>query len=128
MNVFKHTLKCAFIYCLFFITFANLSSYIRGGNKPIIEVCSDSKPGDPNSKGWCSVIFYLEDEEEGVDNGNHLLATINLNGPGVSLISQEEALERLEEAFSSIELSIISNLESREYPPSGDKLPEDLED
>ena len=114
MNVFKHTLKCAFIYCLFFVTFANLSSCMRGNSDPVIDVCSDG--------GWCSNVMYLD------GTNNHLLITINLDNENLPLISQEEALERLEEAFGFIELSIISNLESREYPVSGDELPEDLED
>lgn len=111
MNVFKHTLKCAFIYCLSFIAFANLSSCMRGAN-PVIDVCSNG--------GWCSNVMYLN------GTNNHLLITINLDDENLPLISQEQALSRLEEAFGFVELSIISNLESREYPSSGDELPEDL--
>ena len=106
METFKQTLKYGFIYCFFFIVFFNLSSCMRG-NDPVIDICSDG--------GWCSNVMYLN----GTDN--HLLITINLDDEDVPLISQEEALERLEEAFGFIELSIISNLESEAYPATGDE-------
>ena len=112
MNILKHTLKCAFIYCFFFVVFANLSSCLRGTNNPVIDVCSNG--------GWCSNVMYLDSVN------NHLLITINLDDEGTPLISQEQALGRLEEAFSFIELSLITHLESEEYPDSGDGFPQDI--
>ena len=107
MKTLKYTLKYGFIYCFFVIISFNLSSCMRGTNNPVIEVCSDG--------GWCSNVMYLN----GTDN--HLLITINLDDEGIPLISQEEALQRLEEAFGFVELSIISNLESEAYPATGDE-------
>ena len=80
---------------------------MRGTNNPVIEICSDGN--------WCSNVMYLDSTD------NHLLITINLDDEGVPLISQEQALDRLEEAFGFVELSIISNLESEAYPTTGDE-------
>lgn len=112
MKTLKYTLKYGFIYCFFVIISFNLSSCMRGTNNPVIEVCSDG--------GWCSNVMYLD------STNNHLLITINLDDENLPLIPQEQALERLNEAFGFVELSLITHLESEEYPPSGDELPEDL--
>ena len=111
METLKYTLEFLMLYCITLLIGITLSSCLRE-NKPLIDVCSDG--------GWCSNAMYLN----GTDN--HLLITTNLDDEGIPLISQEEALRRLEEAFGFVELSIVSNLESREYPITGDELP--LED
>lgn len=111
MKILKYTCQFLVVYCIFFAIGFLLSSCLRG-NAPIIEVCSNG--------GWCSNVMYLDGQN------NHLMITINLDDEGVPLISQEQALGRLEEAFGFIELSIISNLESGSYPVSGDQLPPDL--
>ena len=113
MGIFKYTCQFLLVYCIFFVIGFSLSSCMRG-NDPIINTCSHLKKG-----GWCSNVMYLN----GTDN--HLLITINLDDEGVPLISQEQALSRLEEAFDFIKFSLIANLESEEYPSSGDELPED---
>ncbi len=117
METLKYTCQFLLIYCITFFIGFTLASCMRGDG-PIIDTCSEG--------GWCSNAMYIGDDKVGKNNANHVLITINLNGPGVALIKREEAISRLEEAFGFVELSLITHLESEEYPPSGDQLPEDL--
>ena len=107
MKTLKYTCQFLLAYCIFFVVGFTLSSCMRGTNNPVIDVCSEG--------GWCSNVMYLN------GTNNHLLITINLDDEGIHLISQEQALSRLEQAVGYIEMSLIANLESEGYPTTGDE-------
>lgn len=105
MKTLKYTCQFLLVYCIFFAVGFLLSSCLRGNN-PVIEACSN--------EGWCSIVMYLDGQN------NHLMITINLDDEGVPLISQEQALERVEKALPFFKSSIVSNLHSDSLPETGD--------